>query len=137
MSGFSLQKFGMMEGVPRPRTPNFNVVGPICGLTAYAYCPQNCPPMQWHVANYTAYQRFGYHKFRNRRRDKQTNNTTLFSRLQTACNGAAHPHHTWHGDRGGPSRLCPPPLTMSDPISSFAPGAVQNLWENAPSRVKG
>jgi len=28
------------------------------------------------------------------------------------------PHHTWHGDRGGPSCFCTP-LTFFDPISSF------------------
>ena len=55
------------------------------------------------------------------KRDKITNKKTnkkshffVYSQLATH-----DPHHTWHGDRGGPSRFYTL-LTFFDPISSFA-----------------
>jgi len=51
------------------------------------------------------------------KRDKnEQKNITLF-RLQPARDH--DPRHTWHGDRGGPSRFCTL-RTFFDPISSLA-----------------
>ena len=51
------------------------------------------------------------------KRDKPTKNITLF-RLYSRR--ATHdPHHTWHGDKGGPYHFCIP-LTFFDPSNSFA-----------------
>jgi len=45
--------------------------------------------------------------------DKKHHTFFIYSRRATQ-----DPYHTWHGDRGGPSRFCTP-LTFFDPISSF------------------
>ena len=66
------------------------------------------------------------------KRDKETKSTHFFVYSRRATHD---PHHTWHGDRGGPSRFCIP-LTFFDPISSFAARAIENLRENAPTAGK-
>jgi len=51
---------------------------------------------------------------RDRQTDKKISHFFVYSRRATHDH-----HHTWHGDRGGPSRFCTPP-NFFDPISSFA-----------------
>jgi len=45
------------------------------------------------------------------------------------------PHHTWHDDRGGPSHFCTP-LTFLNRAVVSPLGAIENLWENAPTICK-
>ena len=66
------------------------------------------------IVFYTASYRFRYHKLRHSKawqKNRQTNKTNkqtshffIYSRRVTH-----NPHHTWHGDRGGPSCFCNPP----------------------------
>jgi len=39
-------------------------------------------------------------------------------------------HHTWHGDRGGPSHFCTPPKLYLIRSVVTPLGAIENLWEN-------
>jgi len=66
------------------------------------------------------------------KRDRQTKKSQFF-----ACSRRAtyDPHHTWRGDRGGPSRFYTP--NFFDPNGIVSPlGAIENLKENAPTAGK-
>ena len=54
---------------------------------------------------------------KNRQADKKTSHFFFNSRHAI--------HHTWHGDRGGPSRFCTS-LTSFDPISNFT---ARDYWK--------
>ena len=63
------------------------------------------------------------------KRDKQTKKTSHF--LVYSRRATHNPHHTWHGDRGGPSRFCTS-LTFLIRSAVSPLGAIENLRENAP-----
>ena len=69
-------------------------------------------------------------KKQTKKRTKKTSHFFVNSRRETH-----DPHHTWHGDRGGPSRFC---TTLTFLIRSvvWALGAIENLRENAPTAGK-
>ena len=62
--------------------------------------------------------------------DKKPSHYFVYSRRATQ-----DPHHTWHGDRGGPSRFRIP-LTFFDPISSFAARSYWKIVGKCPHRGK-
>jgi len=63
------------------------------------------------------------------KRDKQTNKQTKkTSHFFVYSRRATHdPHHTWHGDRGGPYHFCTQ-LTFFDPSNNFA---TRGYWKPA------
>jgi len=68
------------------------------------------------------------------KRDKKTHKKT--SHFFVYSQRATHdPHHTWHGDRGGPSRFCTS-LTFFDLISSLAARGYRKFEGKCPHRGK-
>ena len=65
------------------------------------------------------------------KRDKQTKKTKKTSHFFVYSRRTTHdPHHTWHGDRGGPCHLCIPLTFLIRSVVSPI-GATEILWENA------
>ena len=61
----------------------------------------------------------------DKKQTKKTSHFFVYSRRATH-----DPHHTWHGDRGGPSHFCTPSLFLIRAIVSPL-GAIEILRENA------
>ena len=69
---------------------------------------------------------------RGKQTDRQTKTWHFFVYSRRATQD---PHHTWHDDRGGPSHFCTP-LTFLNRAVVSPLGAIENLWENAPTICK-
>ena len=59
---------------------------------------------------------------KNEKTNKKTSHFFVYSRRVTH-----DPHHTWHGDRGGPCHFCIPLTVLIRSVVSPL-GAIENLW---------
>ena len=100
---------------------------PLFGGSLRLWCP---PPYLQILATPLVITNFVIPK-RDKKTNKKTSHFFVYSRRTTQDH-----HHTSHGDRGDPSYFCTPPQTflMRSVVSPL--GAIENLWENAPTAAK-
>jgi len=68
----------------------------------------------------------------DKKADRQKNTSHFFVYSRRATHDL---HHTWRGDRGNPSHFCIPLNFLIRSVVSLL-GAIENLWENAPTKGK-
>jgi len=69
------------------------------------------------------------------KRDKKTDRQKTSHFFVLIWRATNDPHHTWHGDRGGPYHFLHPLTFLIRSVVSPL-GANKNLWENAPTAGK-